>query len=51
MTHNVRASSNVRKEINRKYRKMRRILYYGVNDEITQITKIRYLQKIYSEVD
>ena len=40
MTDDVRASINGRK--NREYRKMRRL--YGVNDKITQMAKIRYLQ-------
>ena len=43
MTDNVRANINRRKFKNREYRKMRSI--YGVNNESTQMSKIRYLQK------
>ena len=39
MNDDVRSSVNGRK---REYRKMRRL--YGVNDERTQMAKIRYLQ-------
>ena len=42
MTNDVRASINGRKYKNMEYRKMRRL--YGVNDERTQMAKIRYLQ-------
>ena len=41
MTDNIRASINGRKYKNREYKKMRRL--YGVNDERTQMAKIRYL--------
>ena len=42
MTDDVRASINGRKFKKWEYRKMRRV--YGVNDERTQMAKIRYLQ-------
>ena len=42
MTDDVRESINGRKFKNREYRKMRRL--YAVNDERTQMAKIRYLQ-------
>ena len=42
ITDDFKASFNGRKFKNREYRKMRRI--YGVNDERTQMAKIRYMQ-------
>ena len=43
MTDKIRASIDGRKKRNREYRKMRRI--HCLNDERTQLAKIRYLQK------
>ena len=43
MTEDIRTSINGRNKKNREYMMMRRI--HGVNDEITQIAKIRYIQK------